>query len=211
MTSTYSCTAGANERSGLQSREPCRPADGSRLVYAEHGCTPRAEVDRRRRGGGRSERRLTARTLPPGRMVGRRRSSDRVGRHLYGDRLGHRHHPCRRPGPALTDRADAIRRGAPGLVAFPGWPVAGLYVECDRPLGSVDSSPFPGPGKADRISPNGGLDAVWSKDGRELFYVSSRQMMAVRITAGAALDFSTPVALFESSYLHRPNVALAYT
>jgi serine/threonine protein kinase len=70
--------------------------------------------------------------------------------------------------------------------------------------------PFPGPGKAERISPNGGVDPVWSKDGRELFYVSSRQMMAVRITAGAALDFSTPVTLFESSYLHRPNAALAY-
>jgi hypothetical protein len=70
--------------------------------------------------------------------------------------------------------------------------------------------PFPGPGKAERISPNGGADPVWSKDGRELFYVSARQMMAVRISPGAALDSSTPVKLFDSPYQHRPNVALAY-
>ena len=70
--------------------------------------------------------------------------------------------------------------------------------------------PFPGPGNAHRISPNGGADPVWSKDGRELFYVSGRQMMAVRIAPGPVLDFSTAVALFESPYPHRQFVASVY-
>jgi Tol biopolymer transport system component len=71
--------------------------------------------------------------------------------------------------------------------------------------------PFPGPGSVERISPDGGTDPVWSKDGRELFYVSQGRMMAVRVNiADDALDFSTPVVLFDGPYLHRPNVAMAY-
>ncbi len=68
----------------------------------------------------------------------------------------------------------------------------------------------PGPGKPERISPNGGSDPVWSKDGRELFYVAGRQMMAVRFAPGPVLDFSTAVPLFESPHPHRPLVASTY-
>ena len=70
--------------------------------------------------------------------------------------------------------------------------------------------PFAGPGNAERISPNGGTDPVWSKDGRELFYLSGRQMMAVRIAPGPVLDFSTAVAAFESPITHRPFLASVY-
>jgi eukaryotic-like serine/threonine-protein kinase len=70
--------------------------------------------------------------------------------------------------------------------------------------------PYPGPGKAERISPDSGTDPLWSKDGRELFYISRERMMAVRVNAGASLEFSTPVALFDNQYWHRPAVASAY-
>ena len=70
--------------------------------------------------------------------------------------------------------------------------------------------PVSGPGKPERISPNGGTDPVWSKDGRELFYVAGRQMMAIRIAPGPTLDFSTAVALFESPYPHHPFVPSVY-
>ncbi len=48
-----------------------------------------------------------------------------------------------------------------------------------------------------RISSNGGLDPVWSKDGRELFYVENGKMMAVSVAAGGAeFNFKVPVMLF---------------
>jgi len=73
--------------------------------------------------------------------------------------------------------------------------------------------PYPGPGKAERISPSSGTDPVWSKDGHELFYVTrgKPRMMAVRVTTrGTELEFSAPVALFDSPYLHRQGVSEAY-
>jgi serine/threonine protein kinase len=69
---------------------------------------------------------------------------------------------------------------------------------------------YPGPGKPERISPDTGADPVWSKDGRELFYISRRRMMAVRVNTGASLDFSRPVVLFDSPYWHRLATASAY-
>jgi eukaryotic-like serine/threonine-protein kinase len=69
---------------------------------------------------------------------------------------------------------------------------------------------FPGPGQAERISPGGGTDPVWSRDGRELYYLSGRQMMAVRIAPGPALDFATAVATFESPITHRVFLASVY-
>jgi eukaryotic-like serine/threonine-protein kinase len=70
--------------------------------------------------------------------------------------------------------------------------------------------PYPGPGKAERVSPDGGVDPVWSKDGRELFYISRARMMAVRVDAQTSLEFSSPVTLFSSPYWHRPGTAASY-
>ncbi|MFN2316694.1 MAG: protein kinase [Gemmatimonadales bacterium] len=58
--------------------------------------------------------------------------------------------------------------------------------------------PFPGTdaGKA-QVSSGGGLAPVWSRDGRQLFYLSSsRHMMAAPVAAGAALVVGAPEVLF---------------
>ncbi|MBX9929609.1 MAG: protein kinase [Gemmatimonadaceae bacterium] len=49
-----------------------------------------------------------------------------------------------------------------------------------------------------QLSTGGGVAPLWSRDGRELFFVSpSHDMMATKVTvAGGALSFSAPVALF---------------
>jgi Tol biopolymer transport system component len=59
--------------------------------------------------------------------------------------------------------------------------------------------PYPGPGPPVRVSPGGGAEPVWARNGRELFYVDSRkgQLMAVSIQAEPELRFSAPVALFD--------------
>jgi serine/threonine protein kinase/dipeptidyl aminopeptidase/acylaminoacyl peptidase len=58
--------------------------------------------------------------------------------------------------------------------------------------------PYPGPGAPVRVSPSGGVEPVWARNGRELFYVDlpKGQLMAVSIQVEPELRFSTPVALF---------------
>jgi serine/threonine protein kinase len=58
--------------------------------------------------------------------------------------------------------------------------------------------PYPGPGAPVRVSPGGGTEPVWARNGRELFYIDlpKGQFMAVSIQAQRELRFSAPVALF---------------
>lgn len=60
--------------------------------------------------------------------------------------------------------------------------------------------PFPGPGAKTRISTNGGAQARWRRDGRELFYMAlDGRLMAVPIRLpvdGQTVDAGVPVPLF---------------
>ena len=48
-----------------------------------------------------------------------------------------------------------------------------------------------------QVSNGGGTAPLWSRDGRELFFVSAaNDMMSARVTAGAPLSVSAPVSLF---------------
>jgi serine/threonine protein kinase/Tol biopolymer transport system component len=61
--------------------------------------------------------------------------------------------------------------------------------------------PYPGPGAPVRVSPNGGAEPVWARNGRELFYLDAlkQQIMAVPIQSAAEFRFSPPVALFNTA------------
>ena len=65
--------------------------------------------------------------------------------------------------------------------------------------------PLSGPGAAVRISPNGGNEPVWSKNGRELFYLEDTKVMAVAVDAGQEIDFKPPVVLFELTTMARTS------
>jgi serine/threonine protein kinase len=60
--------------------------------------------------------------------------------------------------------------------------------------------PYPAAGAPIRVSPNGGQEPVWARNGRELFYHDSvkGQLMVVSIEEGQELRFSAPVALFST-------------
>jgi serine/threonine-protein kinase len=68
--------------------------------------------------------------------------------------------------------------------------------------------PFPGPGEKHRISSTGGVNPVWSHDGRQLFYLR-KNSAASRSVSMTAVDVSTtgefkagaPRVLFEGPYL----------
>ena len=52
------------------------------------------------------------------------------------------------------------------------------------------------------MSPNGGVEPVWARDGRELFYLEGNKLMAARIVAGQTFSVATPELLFESAHMH---------
>jgi serine/threonine protein kinase len=77
--------------------------------------------------------------------------------------------------------------------------VAFVSNESGRP--EVYVQPFPGPGRKQSISSNGGGQPRWRRDGKELFYLAlDGRMMAVAIDiAGRQVVGSAPVALFAAN------------
>jgi len=73
--------------------------------------------------------------------------------------------------------------------------------------------PFPNTQAGKRqVSSGGGLAPLWSRDGKELFYLSGgNDMMAVRVTAGAMADVSEPEVLFHVPEALLGAEALYYT
>jgi hypothetical protein len=59
-----------------------------------------------------------------------------------------------------------------------------------------------------KISPHGGEEPKWRRDGKELFYISSEQeMMAVPLSTKPTLSVGTPQVLFRTNLgYYRPNV-----
>jgi hypothetical protein len=60
--------------------------------------------------------------------------------------------------------------------------------------------PFPPSGDKIRVSPRGGLQPEWRRDGRELYYLTpDRMLMAVEVrTVASRLEFGLPVPLFKA-------------
>ncbi len=57
--------------------------------------------------------------------------------------------------------------------------------------------PFPGPGRASRVSTAGGVYPVWSRDGKELFFVEADKLMSAPVRSSPNLEAGTPVLLFK--------------
>jgi serine/threonine-protein kinase len=53
-----------------------------------------------------------------------------------------------------------------------------------------------------RVSQDGGREPVWSRDGRELFYLQGNKMIALAVKAGPEFSFASPVVLFDRPYFH---------
>jgi hypothetical protein len=56
---------------------------------------------------------------------------------------------------------------------------------------------YPGPGERIRVSTGGAQSLRWSRDGRELLYLSADQrMMSVPVRTSPSLELGAPTALF---------------
>jgi hypothetical protein len=60
----------------------------------------------------------------------------------------------------------------------------------------VYALPFPGPGRKWRISTDGGIQPLWARDGRELFYRNGDAIMGVTIQTSPSFSPARPRLLF---------------
>jgi len=60
--------------------------------------------------------------------------------------------------------------------------------------------PFPGPGAKWLVSQGGGFNAIWSRDGRRLFYRRADQMLVVDVETAAGFAMGKPTVLFSGRY-----------
>jgi serine/threonine protein kinase len=73
------------------------------------------------------------------------------------------------------------------------------YISDESGRLNVYVAPLAQPGLKRSVSTNGGRFPVWSRDGRELYYLGSSQIMAVPISTGDSLRLGTATALFEAN------------
>jgi serine/threonine-protein kinase len=61
--------------------------------------------------------------------------------------------------------------------------------------------PFPGPGGRWQVSKEGGIDPLWSKDGRQLFYRQGGKVWVVDVQTDGGFSYGKPRLLFEKEGL----------
>jgi len=98
----------------------------------------------------------------------------------------------RKPELFLQSRAN---ESAPAFSPDGNW----IAYESDQSgRGEIYITAFPGRGANYQVSTDGGERPVWSRDGKQIFYRSNLQMMAVAVTTqGHTLELGTPSELFE--------------
>ncbi len=77
------------------------------------------------------------------------------------------------------------------------------YVSNETGSNEIFVRPFPGPGNKWQISTEGGGGPIWSRSGRELFYMNDNRLMAVDIETETGFSAGTPRLLFQDRF--RPS------
>ena len=76
------------------------------------------------------------------------------------------------------------------------------YVTDQTGSSEVVVRPFPGPGSPIRVSPGGGHDPVWSRNGMELFYQNGGELMSAEIISWEpVLRFRPARPLFKGGFV----------
>jgi serine/threonine-protein kinase len=122
--------------------------------------------------------------------------------------------PSRPGGDVWAVRTDGDRQPRPVAAtsfgeAFPHLSPDGRWLAyMSSEPGSVEIfvQPFPGPGARMQISTGGGGSPMWSRDGRELFYIRGDDMMAVDVTTVPSFKAGIPRLLFSGRYMGGPGV-----
>lgn len=65
----------------------------------------------------------------------------------------------------------------------------------------IYAEPYPGPGPKTMISTQGGIQPVWSRDGKELYYLSGSKVLAAAVETEPQLKVAESRELFEGRYV----------
>jgi hypothetical protein len=73
------------------------------------------------------------------------------------------------------------------------------YTSDESKRGEIYVQTFPTPGGKWQVSTNGGTRSVWSRDGKELYFIGADgKLMAVEVASGAKFHVSVPEPLFDA-------------
>jgi len=78
------------------------------------------------------------------------------------------------------------------------------YTSLDSGAWEVYVAPLPGPGGRRQVSTAGGNQPRWRRDGRELFFLAGRKIMAVEIRTEPTFEAGAPKVLFDPGPLGTP-------
>jgi Tol biopolymer transport system component len=165
---------------------------GGSIVYSSIRGSP-PQLVRRDLATGREED-----LLPGGKMQGAHDVSPDGKTLLYGERTDFFHvwtlplSGGRKPVPFLQAPFEKVEaRFSPD-----GRYISMITDESGRPEAYVTA--YPGPGERIRVSTGGARSPRWSRDGRELYYLSGdRRLMSVAVRTAPSLELGRPQPLFE--------------
>jgi len=83
------------------------------------------------------------------------------------------------------------------------------YISNDTGQNEVYLRPFAGPQRQWQISTEGGTQAIWNPNGREIFYRNGDKMMVVEISTTPDVTLAPPRVLFEQQYAFGAGITIA--
>jgi serine/threonine-protein kinase len=76
------------------------------------------------------------------------------------------------------------------------------YTSSESGRNEIYVQAYPGPGAKIQVSTDGGTDAVWKRNGGELYYRNGDKMMAVQVHTAGSFQASKPALLWTGRYAH---------
>ena len=84
-----------------------------------------------------------------------------------------------------------------------------LYVSNESSQNEIYLRPYGGPDRRWPVSTQGGTQAVWNPNGKEIFYRNGNKMMAVDVETTPDVKLSPPHVLFEGRYAFGSGITIA--
>jgi serine/threonine-protein kinase len=114
--------------------------------------------------------------------------------------------PLRDPAKARPLLKTAAYEGGVRLSPDGRWVI---YISNESGQNEVYLRPFPGPERRWPISTQGGTQAIWNPNGKEIFYRNGDKMMVVEISTTPDVALSPPRLLFEQRYAFGAGITIA--
>jgi Tol biopolymer transport system component len=102
-----------------------------------------------------------------------------------------------------------VADGRDGQVSLDGQWLA--YISLVTGRDEIYVQPFPGPGPRQPISTGGGKSPLWSRDGKELFFVTPGELLIVDVTTTPTFSASAPRVLYMGRFRDSVNGNTPYS